>query len=231
MIGCHYLAVFLSSIALASVSTAAVFVPAWDGQPGTTSALFTFETSDKQAPPSVVRNPYGSVSMLVENETTLGAGWMDPAEPFHLTRNGTGAWDLGQNGLISIVVPVSEGGAGSVHAIDLFMHVVWYQGPMGVPEYGVDGLSPSHENSVDSLLQADGPGAWYQTVWEAGFDNVTENELTLEIQAPWNGAVVESIAIYTRSTVIPEPSSLLLAGVAVGGFSILGRKRSGGSVK
>lgn len=223
------MAILLGFIMLGPISMASVLVPEWDGRPGTTSALFAFATGDKEVSPTSSRNPYGSVTMLVENETVWGAGWMAPGDPYGLTRgNGGGAWDLGQHGLISIMVPVSEIGRESVNMIDLFMHVIWYQGPMGTPGFEMSGQTPSYQNLVDLFVEADGPGAWYGTTWEATFDNVTDNELTLSIQAPWNGAVVESIAIYTRTTPVPEPSSLLLLGLAAGGLPFLRKRKTPG---
>lgn len=218
-------AALFSLMASASLQ-AAYILPAWSGEQRTTSATFDFTTSSETASPETSSNPYGNPSLLVENEMTYGAGWMDPANAFHLTRGlGSGAWDLGKNGKLSIMIPIADSGNSLPKNVDFVLDLVWYQGPMGMPGYSINGLAPAITDSFQELVELDAAGSWQRTIWTASFENITADTITLEIFAPSNGAVIDSVGLRTRFSVIPEPGSVLLVGIAVMGSATLRRRK------
>jgi hypothetical protein len=204
--------IFGISALLAAPSTWSA-VPVWKDDPLTTFASYTFTTPSTTPAPEEVRNPYGSPMLTVNPELFFGTGWQDPNGEFQLTRvPGEGAWDLGQFGNMALTIPVAPV-AGSVKDLDVFIDCVWYQGPVSIPTFGVSGLTPATLLVTQELVQPDGAGSWRRTNWDASFLNETADSITVMLQAPWNGSVVDSLTVYTRY--VPEPGTATLVLLAL----------------
>jgi hypothetical protein len=207
----------------AGPASAITLVPPWDGEPLTTYANYTFTTNSRTAPPEAYTNPHGVPALLVEDEQFFGTGWQDPNGEFQLTRvPGEGAWDLGQHGKMSITVPIVATGDLTPKELVVFMNLIWYSGPVSTPTFTVENHVPISQSSQSEIVQFDGAGQWRRTVWEATFTGYLPDSITLVLQAPWNGSVIDSVALYT---LIPEPSAALLAVVSC--FGICLRRRRG----
>ena len=202
--------------------SATTLVPDWNGDPLSTSANYVFTTSSRTAPPESFVNPFGTPSLLVEDEQFFGTGWQDPNGVFQLTRVAAeGAWDLGQAGRLSIDIPVSALGDTSPKDLHVFVNFIWYLGPVGSPSVQLVGHSPTTQSLTSEFVEADGAGSWRRTIWQATFDDYTGDSILLRLQAPTNGSVVDSVAAYT---LIPEPSGALMIALALGGLVFLRRR-------
>ncbi len=200
---------------LCSISHAITLVPAWEGDPLTTDASYTFTTNSRTAPPEDYNNPHGPPALLVEDETFFGTGWQDPNGEYQLTRvPGEGAWDLGQAGRLSITIPISVAGDLSAKELEVFVNLIWYQSPASAPSITIGGHIPTTSFFESELVQSDGAGSWRRTVWSATYDGFTPDFLTLVFQAPSNGSVIDAITAYT---LIPEVGtvSLILLGASI----------------
>lgn len=206
------------AVCLPGLSSAIVTVPSWEGEPNSTFASYTFTTGDRTAPPEASTNPYGAPSLLVEDEQIFGTGWQDPDEPFKLTRvAGEGAWDLGQEGRLSITIPIASAGDTSTKPLEFFVNVVWYLGPVNTPIFTVDGHAPTTSAFESELVELDGAGSWRRTVWQASFDDYEADTATLVLQAPSNGSVIDSVTIYS---LIPEPGPVILVVLGAVGLAL-----------
>ena len=216
-------AVSSAAFAVSTAGAAITTVPSWNGDARTTSASYLFTTSSPTAAPESQSNAYGSPTLQV-NPGFLSEEWQDPNGFNTLTRAGHGAWDLGGSGSMSVTVPVASDP--SLKAVDMFIHVIWYQGPITEPSYSVQGLAASEPPTVQrELLTPDGAGSWWHTSWAASYDDVAANTMQLNLQAPTNGSVISEVHVYTRYEAVPEPGSFLLAGLS--SALLLRRKRRG----
>lgn len=202
---------------------AITLVPPWDGEPLTTYANYTFTTNSRTAAPEAYTNPHGVPALLVEDEQFFGTGWQDPDGEFQLTRvAGEGAWDLGQFGKMSITIPIAPPGDLTPKELVVFLNFIWYLGPVNTPTFTVASHTATSQFVESEFVQADGAGSWRRTVWQATFEDYVPDSITLVLQAPWNGSVIDSVALYT---LIPEPSAALLAFVSGLGFCLRRRRR------
>ncbi len=214
--------VALFILGLSSGAGAAVVLPSWFGAPNTTSQVFLFNTASTSPTPNSSVNPYGTTSASVD-VGLFGNGWEDPASlplsnPGH---DGDGAWDIGAgtDGSITFEVPVAPGspGAGLSYRLDIMIYAVAYRDLQQLPLPSVLGLAPgdlvlTSNNVLSSRLPA---GTWRELTWQAQKQDHMTGAITVALTPP-NGAVsvIDRVEIYTRFTVVPEPSSFLLSLVA-----------------
>ena len=202
---------------------AITLIPDWAGEALATDASYTFTTNNPVAAPELYHNSHGMPSLLVENETFFGTGWQDPEGEYQLTRvPGEGAWDLGQNGLMSITIPICTPGDYSAKDLEVFVNLVWYQGPVATPDMTIGGQTATTSSFEFDLVAPDGAGSWRRTVWSATFDGFSSDSVTLFLNAPWNGSVIDSVSVYT---LIPEAGVVSLVLIGAGGFVLRRRRR------
>jgi len=207
---------------LSANAMAITLVPSWDGDPLSTYTSYTFTTDSRTAPPEEFVNPHGTPALLVEDEQFFGTGWQDPDGEFQLVREpDSGAWDLGQSGKMSIIVPITDSLGLSPKDLVVFVDLIWYLGPVSTPTFAIAGAFPIIESFESELVAPDGAGSWRRTVWQAEFEDYTPDHITLVLQAPWNGSVIESVNIYT---LVPEPSGAALLCLALGGLAMRRRR-------
>lgn len=209
---------------LSGKTMAITLVPSWDGEPLSTSASYTFTTNSRTAPPEDFVNPHGTPDLLVEDEQFFGTGWQDPDPDveFQLFRvPGEGSWDLGQFGTMSITIPITTAGGTAAKDLEVFVNLIWYLGPVNTPTFSITGATPNWQLFESELVRPDGAGSWQRTVWQATFDGYTPDEVTLVLQAPWNGSVIDSVEVYT---LIPEPSGAALLCLGLGGLAMRRRR-------
>jgi hypothetical protein len=197
-------------LALCGGSAQAVTLsPSWEGGPMTSYSSYTFTTSSRTAPPEAFSNPHGVSTLLVEDEQFFGTGWQDPNGDFQLTRvPGEGAWDLGMSGKMSITIPIAPPGDFSPKELEVFVNLIWYLGPVNTPNFAIGNHTPSNQSFESELVQSDGAGSWRRTVWQASFEAIESDSITLVLQAPSNGSVIDAVTVHTM---IPEPSSAVFA--------------------
>jgi hypothetical protein len=201
---------------------AAIAAPAWEGDVNTTSALYNFPTDNRTSDPDEFSNPYGTPVLLVEDVTPPGSGWQnpDPNVPNQSIREDGegGAWDLGPSGQMTFGVPI--GNSLGLSPMDLEIHVsfVWQElfGPESEPGFSLTSGNPTFETIDRFTVVNETIGDWEATVWQATFENFSEEELTLVFEGDSNGSVLEQVSIQTR--VVPEPSALVLIFAGLGAF-------------
>lgn len=203
-------------------ATAAVVLPSWHGAPNTTSQVFLFNTASTSPAPNASGNPYGTTSASVD-VGFFGNGWENPADlplsnPGH---DGDGAWDVGagSDGSITFQVPVAPGspGPGLSYRLDIMIYAIAYRDLQQLPVASVVGLAPgdlvlTSSNILSTRLPA---GTWRELTWQGVKENHGTGAITVALTPP-SGAVsvIDRVEIYTRFTVVPEPSSFLLSLVA-----------------
>ena len=208
--------------ALSGKAMAITLVPSWDGDPLSTYTSYTFTTDSRTAAPEDFVNPHGTPALLVEDEQFFGTGWQDPNGEFQLVREpDSGAWDLGQSGKMSIVVPIADSLGLSPKDLEFFVEFIWYLGPVGSPTFSISGATPILQTTDSELVRTDGAGSWRRTVWQATFEDYTPNSVTFELQAPSNGSVIETVNIYT---LVPEPSGAMLLCLGIAGLAMRRRR-------
>lgn len=208
----------------AGLLSAATPLPSWNGDPGSTRQGYLFNTGSLSPTANILSNSYG---VPVAN-VTLGnftSGWQDPAGQYtNPGADGDGAWDLGVSGFIDINVPIATAPAapGSYYQVDFQVWVVAYKGITALPLFETIGLSAEDLASSEVLVAPDPefPGAtWQGLTWTGYFDNLTQDDVTIRIKAPSNNiSVIDTVEVFTLTTLVPEPSSILLllpAAVAV----------------
>ncbi len=190
--------------------------PSWYGEPGTTRQEFYFDTDSQSASANVLENPCGDSIVTV----TLGpysTGWQDPDNEFDFNRSGgDGAWDLGMGGYLSVDVPfaASPAGGGDWYRVDFHVEAVAYDaGAFAVlPGFHGEGHT-ARDLAVSKVLVEDVPplASWEGLTWTGYYDHVTSNEVGFRVQAPANNvSVVDNLEVFTRFTIVPEPSSATL---------------------
>lgn len=207
---------------LSAKAMAITLVPTWDGEPQSTYASYKFTTDSRTAPPEDFVNPHGTPALLVEDERFFGTGWQDPNGEFQLVREpDSGAWDLGQSGKMSMIVPIADSLGLSPKDLEFFVEFIWYLGPVNTPTFSIAGATPILQTIESELVRTDGAGSWRRTVWQASFEDYTPNSVTFELQAPSNGSVIETVNIYT---LVPEPSGAMLLCLGIMGLAMRRRR-------
>jgi hypothetical protein len=185
-------------------------LPEWQADPGTTLTLFRFSGASLLPEPELEENPFGGCAAAVELGP-FASGWQDPADPFALAGlDDDGAWDLGAGGLVSLWLdlapPLSE--PGSYYRVDLFVRAVSYLGISALPGLVLSGHPDAGLTLATGLLAADPlfPGAsWNYQIWTTTLGTVSAPHLAIELRAPANGSVVDSLRVQTRHTLVAGP--------------------------
>ena len=216
-------AVSLILAAASPLLVAATPLPGWYGQPGTTRQGFGEFNSASQTPAAdVLENPFGTAAAQI----TLGSfadGWQDPGDPIDLSGvNADGAWDLGVSGRFSVSAPVvpAAPAPGQFYRVDFQVYAVGYSGITALPNFSITGVTPAGLNMTTAVVAADPmfPGAsWNSRTWTGYFDTVSPGAFTFNIAAPAsNTSVVDTVEVFTRLTLVPEPGTPALALLAWG---------------
>ena len=203
-------------------------VPSWAGEPGATHYTYNFSTSDSTPAPDIAQSAFGA-PVLTVNTGIASSGWQNPAEEFTSPGvDGDGAWDLGNGGVISFSLPVAAAAAslGTTYRIDFVVYAVSFIVPNSLPTLSAVGLAPQ-DQVISNATVKDAPplSRWDSRTWTGYYQGVTSNSVTFNITAPTNGSTIDTFEVYTRLTVVPEPSSALLAMLA-GAAGCLRRRRN-----
>lgn len=192
----------------------AAVVPSWAGEAGTTHHTYTFSTDDATPEAGIAQSTFGTPDLMV----TLGlasSGWQNPGEEFTSPGvNDDGAWDLGNQGYMEISLPVAAAAAavGTHYRIDFVVFVTGMVTPTAMPSLSAVGLNPQDLVILNETGPMDGMlSHWDNRTWTGYYDSVTADSISLRISAPSTGSVIDTFEVYTRLTVVPEPSSALLA--------------------
>lgn len=205
----------------------AAVVPIWANQPNSTHHLYHFSSASTTQTPDLLTSPFGTSSISI-HPGTGSAGWQDPAGEFTSPGiNDDGAWDLANSGYIDITLPIAAGAAspGTEYRIDFVIYVTGLAGIVSLPALDDLGLSEHDLVVQNSTGPTDGLGRWDSRTWTGYYDGINSNSITLRIQAPPGGSVIDTLEIYTNLTVVPEPSAALLT-VAAGLAGCLRRRRN-----
>ena len=208
-----FAAVLLATGALLKAATTS---PVWYGPPGTTRQGYTFGTSSQTPAADPLENAYGTVS----SQITLGAfsdGWQDPSDPVDLSGlNSDGSWDLGLSGKFVVSAPYVPAAAppGQFYRVDFHVFAVGYRGITALPNFTLTGVTPAGVTMTQAMVAADPlfPGAtWESRTWTGSFDTISATPVSFIITAPNNNtSVVDTVEVFTRFTLIPEPGAAAL---------------------
>jgi hypothetical protein len=209
---------------------AATPLPAWYGESDTTRQGYLFTTSSMSPTADILENPYQPPQATV----TLGGfadGWQDPANPLELSGVlADGAWDLGMGGTITVSCQVAANPpeAGMFYRVDFEVYAVAYDGITALPVLGTAGLLPKGLVLTQTTVAADPmfPGAtWEGLQWTGYFEDLTIDTLAFTLEAPAdNTSVVDTLEVFTKVTIVPEPSVAALLVVPALGW-VLRRRR------
>jgi hypothetical protein len=214
-----------------SIVRAATPLPVWYGEPNTTRQGYEFTNNSITPSATILENSYG----LPITTITLGGfadGWQDPANPIELSGVlANGAWDLGTAGAITAQCRVAANAPlpGSYYRIDFMVYAVAYRGITALPLFDSLGLTGRDLVLTQTTVAEDPifPGAtWEGRTWTGYFDHVTTNIVGFAIKSPANNtSVIDTYEIFTKATLVPEPSAILLWFMPVAAWS-LRRRRS-----
>ena len=219
-----WIAVISVGLVFSGSCVADVLVPGWDGDADTTSVYYSFQTDTNPPVPDTVTNSYGAVqSQLLPG--ALSGGWADPTDPFGLTRaDGTGTWNINDDGYIAYQVPFSDGSL-SLYTLELVIDVIAYQGITALPDIAVSGTVLEHD-LYQFLEEPDSefPGAnWMHQVWTGTVQVASSSIISVDLTgAASQGSVLDRVSIYTR--VIPEPTAISLI-LLSSGFALVIKRR------
>lgn len=199
-----------------SLLHAATPLPLWYGQPGTTRQGYTFGSGSQTPGANPLVNSYGTVS----SQITLGSfsdGWQDPAEPVDLSGvDADGSWDLGLAGNFAVSAPYAPAAPapGFYYRVDFQVYAVGYRGITALPNFSLTGATPSGLSMTQAFVANDplfGGATWESRTWTGYFDTTTAPPVAFTISAPANNtSVIDTIEVFTRITLIPEPGSTAL---------------------
>lgn len=213
------------------VVRAATPLPAWYGEPNTTRQGYEFTSASLTPPANILENAYGT-PMITVNLGGFSDGWQDPANPIELSGVvANGAWDLGTAGAVTVQCQVgaTPPAQGAYFHIDFQVYVVAYRGITSLPSFESPGFTALNLSLAQTTVAQDPqfPGAtWEGRTWAGSFDQVTTNTIMFAIRAPGNNtAVIDTYEVFTRATLIPEPSAIFMLTLPVIGWS-LRRRRS-----
>lgn len=196
---------------------AATPLPSWYGQRDTTRQGYEFTSGSLTPLPNIAENPY-QVSMATVVLGSFSDGWQEPGNlPWPAVNdlngiNNDGAWDIGVAGAITVQCKVAANPPppGMFYRIDFQVYVVAYRGITALPNFDSQGLMAEDLALTQSTVGPDPffPGAtWEGRKWTGSFNNVSTNVVSFGITAPTiNITVVDTMEVFTRATLVPEPS-------------------------
>jgi len=209
--------------------------PSWSADPTVTFQSYLFTTDSLTPTPDSVANAFGDPEAWVVFVPYIGVGtgWQDP-DQISIQRDG-GAWDLGPDGSITVSVPFAPPTAqlepGYRYLVNLFVQVVYEPTPgfYHLPDIILSTMSVV-ESSTNPMFAQDGFFWWGLLTGESTFETLTSNSVTVLIDATGStGSLVDTVVIYTRYEVIPEPHTVAFAlgCVALLTVMLVRRRRSG----
>jgi hypothetical protein len=182
--------------------------PSWAGEGNTASQVYQFTSNDPQPAPEILDNAYGQPSAGITVTAPFGTGWQDPALSYSISGvEADGAWDLGPDGSVVVTVPLAPASTdpGIFYRVEFYLYVVAYENPVALPVVNVPGLVLEDVASSTSLVKTDILGRYTAITWSAVADVPEGNTASLAFTATSQGALIDSIAVYTRHTVVGEP--------------------------
>lgn len=229
---------FISLAAVIGVSSAPLFgavtLPTWFGEANTTSQIFRFTSDDLTPAPETSSNPYGSASGVVD-VGQFGNGWENPADvpisnPGH---DVDGSWDfgMGSDGSLTFSIPVApaDAGIGQSYRIDLMIYAHVFVSLTEVPLPSVLGLASGDiELENQGVLSTFGQtgATWQYRTWTATIEDYTSGAITMALTAPSGDvSAVDRVEIYTRYTLVPEPTVPMLAVIPLAAWCLRRRRR------
>jgi len=203
-------------------------VPDWAEHPDSLYSLHTFATNETIAPADVVKNPHGLVLSEAFVSKPTGVGWWAPGSAF--SRNDSdGTWDLGQEGWLSVTVPLwsldtvkwPEG-----RDVEFVVNMVGYNGNgiLLLPEFTIVDHDPVSLELEQVGLESQGIfGEWALQTWRGTLAGVMSEALTFQFLADTTGSIIDTVEIY----VIPEPAAFAtgVGLIALGVIGWRGRRR------
>jgi hypothetical protein len=218
-----------------AVLRAATPLPPWYLEPDTTREGYQFTSGSLNPLPEIDENPNGTpAAEVVVGE--FSDGWQNPAVPWASHGLiGDGAWDLGVAGTFSVLSKIAADPPtpDSVFRVDFLIYVAYlYDSNIIVaPELDIVGQSPLDLAYTDVALGTVSNRTYRGRTWTGYLENVTTNQIEWVASTPTvtSGteptAVLDTVEIFTKVTVVPEPSSCLL--LALSSFiCLLCRRRS-----
>lgn len=200
-------------------SYSAVLEPEWRGESGTAEAIYHFETNVNPPVPSLYINPYGGPVSPVINLGTAGEGWQVGTD-LNIDDT-TGYWGLGLDGTITFTMPFEV--VLDSYTVDFMFDVIGYKDPFlnGLPELSLESsVDTSNIGYYEQFIESDPEwgGSWDHTVMTGQVTVSSITNLVIKLQAPsGKSSPIQDVAIYTRTTAIPEPAviSLILGGAGL----------------
>ena len=205
-------------------------LPGWYGQPGTTRQGYWFDSSSLTPSANIMENPYQTPVASV-SPGAFSDGWQDPMHTIDLS--GVlldGAWDLGIAGSITVVCQVAANppAPGTHYRVDFEVYAVAYRGITALPSLDTLGLLANDLVLTQTLVAEDPefPGAsWQGRMWTGYFESLQTNTVSFAVKAPSNNtSVVDTYEVFTKVTLIPEPSLVMLSVVSALGWSLRRRR-------
>ena len=209
---------------------AATPLPVWYGESNTTRQGYEFTTASLTPAATILGNTYGTPMTTI----ILGFGsdgWQNPAIPEQMSGvMANGAWDLGAAGSITVECQVAANPPppGAYYHIDFEIYVVAYRDIMPLPTFDSLGLTP-HDLTFTQTTVAQDPvyssASWEGLMWTGSFDQVTTNNIGFAVRPPVNNtSIIDTLEVFTRVTLIPEPSSIVLVILPVVCWSLRRRR-------
>lgn len=198
--------------------------PSWFEGPNVTYQSYLFTTDSLNPAPDTVVNSFGDpqATVVYVPYIGVGVGWQDPNE-ISIQREG-GAWDLGPDGSITVSVPFAPPSEpldpGYSYTVNVFVQVVYEPTPgfYNIPDIIMSAGTIS-ETATDPFFAPDGYFWWGLLTGQGTVEGLQTNVLTFLIDATGStGSLVDTVEIYTRYEIIPEPHTVAFA---LGGFALL----------
>lgn len=200
-------------------------IPSWFGEPGTYRVGYQFPTGSTSPSPEIISEP----ALMPTVSIALGgfsSGWQDSSDPLALSGvDEDGAWDLGTAGILSILskIATSPPDPGAFYQVEFQVFVVAYRGITSLPLFSTPGNTPEGLGFSQFTVAPDPKffgATWEGMVWTGLIDNITGNEVPFAITAPTNNlSVVDTVEIFTKVTLVPEPSGVVWFVLAAAGWA------------
>jgi autotransporter-associated beta strand protein len=188
-------------------------LPEWYGQPRSSHAGYLFSTAGTSPAANINENPFGSpVAVITLGD--LADGWQQPADPIALSGVAyDGAWDLGNQGYISVTVPFAPSAplAGMYYDVKYQVYAVAYHGITPLPVLDTPGMAVAGLTTQSGTVALDPwfPGAaWDFQQWNGSIEHLAATTLTFDLKVPppvaplYRGttSVVDTYEIFTQYT-------------------------------